>query len=469
MVQPRTNSTPTTATIPQLRADALGLGESVVMGVAGSGPAYSLAATTAVLIGVVGVLAPASLLYCGLIMFGIVFAFRHLNSVDANAGATYSWLSSIFSPAIGFFAGWSVIAGSALFMVSGTLPAAAGTLNLIAPDLANDQNAVTLVAAGWIVVIGAVVAKGIKLSSYTQIVFTLFEVGVVTLLVVLAALGFAAAPAHAASPGWFMGTGFTPGLFAAGAGIALFAISGWDVTVNLNEETRDGACFAGRGSIVAAAITVVLLVGFNAVALRVLTDGEIQNAGVNIVFAVAEKLIPHPWDYVAVIAVLLSTVGTLETSILQFTRTVFAMGRDNMLPQRYARLHQTYRTPWLATLVITVLGLLLLVLSCGLSGIKTVIGDSVNAIGFQIAFYYGLAGLACAWYFRKQALRGLGRFILLFAWPLIGAGFCIFIAVYNIAVYDWTTNLVGVGGIAIGIVPYLRSRSVRRGATSPLA
>jgi len=66
------------------------------MGVAGSGPAYSLAATTAVLIGVVGVLAPASLLYCGLIMFGIVFAFRHLNSVDANAGATYSWLSSIF-------------------------------------------------------------------------------------------------------------------------------------------------------------------------------------------------------------------------------------------------------------------------------------------------------------------------------------------------------------------------------------
>jgi len=107
---------------PGLRADALGFGESVVMGVAGIGPAYSLAATAAVLIGSVGALAPASLLYCGLIMFGIVFAFRHLNCLDANAGASYSWLTSIFSPAIGFFAGWSVIAGSALFMVSGTLP-----------------------------------------------------------------------------------------------------------------------------------------------------------------------------------------------------------------------------------------------------------------------------------------------------------------------------------------------------------
>ena len=155
-----------------------------------------------------------------------------------------------------------------------------------------------------------------------------------------------------------------------------------------------------------------------------------------------------------------ATVGTLETSILQFTRTVFAMGRDNVLPKRYAQLHQTYRTPWLATLLITVLGLLLLLLSSRLSGIKTVIGDSINALSFQIAFYYGLAGLACGWHFRKQALSGLSQFILLFAWPLIGVGFCLYIAVYNLSTYDSITNLIGVGGIAIGILPYLRIRQL---------
>jgi amino acid transporter len=442
---------------PGLRAAALGLGESVVMGVAGSGPAYSVATTAAVLIGAVGMLAPASLLYCGLIMFGIVFAFRQLNRLEPNAGATYSWVTSIFSPAIGFFAGWAVIVGSVLFMVSGTLPAASATLKLLQPGLADNQTAVTLTAAGWMVVIGAIVAKGIKLSSYTQIAFTVFEVGVLALLVVLAAAGFVPA-AHAYSPTWFTGAGFTPGLFASGAAIALFAFSGWDVTVNLNEETRDGGRIAGLGSIAAAAITLVLLVGFNAVALGVLTDSEIDQAGVNIVLALAEKLIPGPWAYVAVIAVMLSTVGTLETSILQFTRTVLAMGRDNVLHPRYARLHQTYRTPWLATLLITMLGLLLLLLSSYLSGIKTVIGDSVNALGFQIAFYYGLAGLACAWHFRKQALTGLGQFILLLAWPLLGVGFCLFIAVYNVPTFDRTTNVVGLGGIAIGIIPYLASR-----------
>jgi amino acid transporter len=291
------------------------------------------------------------------------------------------------------------------------------------------------------------------------------------LLLVLAAVGFGPAPVHAYSPAWFTGAGFTPGLFAIGAGIALFAFSGWDVTVNLNEETRDGARIAGRGSLVAAAVTVVLLVGFNAVALRMLTDAEVENAGVNIVSALAEKLIPHPWDYAAVIAVMLSTVGTLETSILQFTRTLFSMSRDNVLHPRYARLHQTYRTPWLATLLITMLGLLLLFLSSYLPGIKMVIGDSVNAVGLQIAFYYALAGLACAWHFRRQALTGLGQFIFLLGWPLLGVGFCLFIAVCNVPTYDFTTNVLGIGGIAIGIVPYLwsRSRLTRRTATSAAA
>ena len=31
-----------------------------------------------------------------------------------------------------------------------------------------------------------------------------------------------------------------------------------------------------------------------------------------------------------------------------------------------------------------------------------VIGDAVIAIGLYIAFYYGLTGFACAWYYRKN-------------------------------------------------------------------
>lgn len=441
-----------------LRANALGFVESVIMGIAGSGPAYSVAASTATLVGAVGVMAPASLLYCGLIMFGIVFAFRHLNRVAVNAGASYAWVGAIFSPALGFLAGWALIISSAVFMVSGTLPAAAATLKLLAPAVADDQRAVTMVAALWLVTIGAVVAEGIKLSSYVQVGFTVIEVGVLCLLLALAALGFVPAPAHTVAAGWFTGADFTPALFAAGAATALFALSGWDVAANLNEETRDGGRIAGAGSIVAVLIVILLLSGFSALSLRLLSGAEISRAGINIVSAIAAKLMPHPWDYLAVVAVMVSTIGTLETSILQFTRTLFAMSRDKALHPRYGRLHPVHRTPWLATLLITALGLVLLFGSLSLHGIKTVIDDTINAVGFQVAFYYGLTGLACAWYFRAEARNGVGRFFLLFLWPLVGVAFCFAIAVYSIPTFDLTTNLLGGGSIAFGIVPYLWGR-----------
>jgi amino acid transporter len=448
---------------PGLRAGALGFAESVIMGIAGSGPAYSVAASTAALVGAVGVLAPASLISCGLIMFGIVFAFRHLNRFAVDAGASYAWVAAIFSPALGFFAGWALLISSTVFMVSGTLPAAAATLKLMAPAAVDSQRAVTLVAALWLVAIGAVVAKGIKLSSYLQIGFTLVEVGVLVLLFGLAAAGYAPRPAHAVAAGWFSGAGFTPALFAGGAATALFAISGWDVTANLNEETRSGARVAGAGAIVAVVIVTVLLAGFNALALWLLSDAEIGGAGLNVVSVVASKLMPHPWDYLAVVAVMLSTIGTLETSILQFTRTLFSMSRDEVLHPRYGRLHPRYRTPLVATLLITGLGLALLFGSSYLSGIKTVIDDTINAVGFQVAFYYGLTGLACAWFFRAEALKGIGKFVFLLFWPLIGVGFCFAVALYSVLNFDLMTNLLGGGAIALGLVPYLWRRQIARG------
>jgi amino acid transporter len=456
----RTQTTRTAATdaIPGLRANALGFAESVIMGIAGSGPAYSVAASTATLVGAVGVLAPASLLYCGLIMFGIVFAFRHLNRLTVDAGASYAWVAAILSPTLGFFAGWALIISSAVFMVAGTLPAAAATLKLLNPGLVDSQAAVTVVAAIWLVSIGVVVAKGIKLSSHLQIGFTLVEVGVLALFFALAAVGNAPPPAHAFAAAWFTGAGFTPALFAGGAATALFALSGWDVTANLNEETRDGARLAGAGSIVALAVVALLLIGFSALALWLLSNDEISHAGVKIVSVVAQKLLPHPWDYLAVVAVMFSTIGTLETSILQFTRTLFSMSRNGALHPRYGRLHPVYRTPWVGTLLITVLGLLMLFASLYLRDINTVINDSINAVGFQVAFYYGLTGLACAWYFRTEALTGIGKFVFLCSWPLVGVGFCFAITIYSVPNFDLTTNIVSAGSIAAGIVPYLWSR-----------
>ena len=451
----------------QLNSDALGTAESVVMGVAGTAPAFSIAATTATLIAAVGALAPASLLYCGLIMFGVSFAYMHLNRSNPNAGASYAWVGAAFNPVLGFFAGWALLVASAVFMVSGTIPAATATLILIKPALANDPAMVTFVAAGWLLAVSAVIVKGIKPTSYTQIIMTGIEVVVLIAIIIAAIIQFAAHPAHDFSWAWFSPAEFTPQLFATGALTALFFFWGWDVTVNLNEETRDAAHAPGRGAVMAMGIVLLLFMAFAAVTLLVLTDREIERSSTNVVFAVAEKLFPKPWSYLAIVAVMLSSIGTLETSILQFTRTMYAKGRDRVLHPRYAILHKSWRTPWVATAVITLLGLVLLFLSSNFSSVNLIIKDSVNAIGFQVAFYYGLAGFACAWHYRKQALNSVHNLVFLTLWPAGSAAFLFFIAAYSVPTFDLTTNIVGLGGIAIGVVPLLLNRRRVRRASTP--
>jgi amino acid transporter len=442
----------------RLAENALGLGESVVMGVAGTAPAFSAAATTATLIAAVGVLSPASLLYCGVIMFGVTLAFRQLNRVEPNAGASYAWVDKAFGPVLGFLAGWSLLVASALFMVSGTVPAATATLELIAPRLTADPTTVTLVAAGWLLAVSVIVVKGIKPASYTQVVLTTIEVGILVALIVAVLARSGSVPAHQFSLGWLSLGGFTPQGFATGALTAVFFFWGWDVTLNLNEETRDASQTPGLGAALAMIVVLLLFVGFAVATLLLLSDAEIEQAGTNVVLAVADKLLPRPWSYAAVIAVMLSTIGTLETSMLQFTRTMFAKGRDGALHPRYARLHGTWQTPWVASAVITTLGVVLLLLSSLLPTVNQIMKDSVNAIGFQAAFYYGLASFACAWNTRRAALKSPATLVALVLWPVSSALFLAFIAIYSIPTFDVVTNVIGIGGIAAGLVPLFLNR-----------
>jgi amino acid transporter len=461
-------------TEPQkLAAGALGTSESIIMGVAGTAPAFSVAITTATLVAAVGVLSPGSILYCGLIMFGVTLAFMHLNRTEANAGGCYAWVGRIFSPILGFFAGWALLVASAIFMVSGTTPAATATLQLLislgAVDAAriDDPIWVNAVASGWLVAVSAIIVKGIKPTSYTQIIMTGIEVLGLAALIIAAFVEYGSHPAHQLDSAWFSAASFSPDTFATGALTALFFFWGWDVTVNLNEETRDAQRSAGRGALWSMLIVMALFVSFVTAVLLVLSDAEIDAAGTNIVFVLATKLFPGRFTYIAIIAVMLSTIGTLETSILQFSRTLFAKGRDGVLHPRYAQLHRQWQTPWLATLVIALLGLLFLFLSSFIPTMTEIIKDSVNAIGFQVCFYYSLAGFACAWHYRQDARAGPLQFMLMFAWPLASALFLVFIGLYSVPTFDLTAKVVGIGGIAVGVVPWLANRlRSRRGSVA---
>src|SRR6478736_9817628 len=113
-----------------LQSGGVSAAGSIVMAVAGSAPAYSIAATTATLVGIAGLGAPAALLWCGIPMLGIAWAFLYLGRADVNAGATYSWVARALHPALGFLSGWALVISATIFMVAGALPAGAMTVQL---------------------------------------------------------------------------------------------------------------------------------------------------------------------------------------------------------------------------------------------------------------------------------------------------------------------------------------------------
>ena len=440
-----------------LAKESLGTFESAVMGIAGTAPAFSVAVTTAAIVASVGVLSVGSILYCGLIMFGIMLAFTHLNKITPHAGAAYAWVGHVFGKKWGFFTGWGLLVASIFFMVSATIPAATSTLVLIAPEQVENTNWVTLTAAIWLTLVTIVVTKGIKHASYTQLILTGLETAVIFALIIGAFFQYGNNPAHTPSLIWFSPFSFTPQLFATGALTAIFFYWGWDVTMNLSEETKgsqgDGLHPASKGAFWAMVNLILFFIIMMIVVLIVLTDEEIAKANTNVLYAIANKLFPAPWSYLAVLSTILSTIGTIETQILQFSRSMFAMARDEMLHPRYAKIHPEWQTPWVATFVIWFLGVLLLFSSSYMPSVKQILESSILAIGFQICFYMSLAGFACAWHYRKKLLRGTYNAVSYVLWPLLASLFMVFIAIYSIPSFDVITNILGVGGILVGFVP----------------
>ena len=453
-----------------LAAGSLGTLESIVMGVAGSAPAFSIAVTAAVIVAAVGTLSVGSVLYCGLIMFGIMLSFVHLNQTTSHAGATYAWVSKIFGPTWGFFSGWGLLVASVVFMVSATIPAATSTLTIIqeffgiAEDLKESTGWVTVTAAVWLTIVTLVVTKGIKHASYAQIVLTLIETCIVVALIGGAFMQYSAHPAHPPSWSWLFD--FTPTTFATGALTAIFFYWGWDVTMNLGEETHesDGIKPASRGALWAMVNLMLLYLIMIIVVLIVLTDEEIAKANTNVLYAIANKLFAPPWNYLAVISTILSTVGTIETQILQFSRSMFAMARDDALHPRYSALHPEWRTPWVATFVMWAMAILLLFISSYMPSVKDILDKSVAATCFQICFYMSMAGFACAWHFRDKLKTGsVWSKITYVIWPFVSAGFMVFVAAYSaVASFDLLTNVIGIGGLLLGFIPFYLSKARQR-------
>jgi amino acid transporter len=440
-----------------LKTGALGLISSIVMGVASTAPAYSLAATLGFIALVVGIgyHAPLIALVAFVPMLLCSIAYSEMNKADPDCGTTFTWATRAFGPRTGWAGGWAIVAADILVMASLAQVAGQYVFFLVqGPKSAIGQNAasgwVLLVGVLWIVAMTVICYIGIEVSANFQKFLLGIEVVMLLVLSVTALIKVYGNnhPAVSVRPqvNWFLPTHLPFSAFISGLILMLFIYWGWDTAVAVNEETKDKARTPGRAAIIS---TVILLVTYVLVILAAQSFAGIGTKGIGLqnsnhsfdVLSVLGGSVFGSTGFGAVLSRLLflmilsSAAASTQTTILPTARTTLSMAAYKALPDSFAKISPRFLTPTVSTITMGVVSIALYIPLNYISG-GNPIADAVTAIGLYIAFYYGMTGFACVWYYRKTLLSSQRNLWMQGILPLLG-GLIMYVAGGIALQADW--------------------------------
>jgi amino acid transporter len=106
------------------------------------------------------------------------------------------------------------------------------------------------------------------------------------------------------------------------------------------------------------------------------------------------------------------------------------------IPSAFGKVHRRFLTPSVSTLAMGGVSIVLYVAMNELATGNGVIGDSVTALSLFIAFYYGLTGFACMWYWRHSLRESARNLWLRGILPLLG-GLILWACIPWLLVHYW--------------------------------
>jgi amino acid transporter len=486
-----------------LKSGALGLISSTVIATASVAPAYSIAATLVFVVLAVGLQSPAVAVLAFIPMLLTSIGYSELNKADPDCGTTFTWATRAFGPKTGWAGGWAIVAADVLVMAS--LAQVAGQYVFLlfnAKGIGSNPTSGWVLLAGviWIVLMTAICYVGIEVSANFQKLLLGIELTMLVVLsvVALVKVGSGTAPAGHLTPSisWlnpFKITSFSA--FASGIILMVFIYWGWDTAVSVNEETKDRNRIPGLAAIFS---TIILLVTYALVIFSMQAFAGVKTTGNGLgntnnagdVLSVQGSAIfgttgfGPTFYHLLLLMVLSSAAASTQTTILPTARTTLSMAAYKALPKSFSRIHPRFMTPTVSTLV---MGAISIALYAGLNYTSNgigVIGDAVLAIGLYIAFYYGLTGFACAWYYRKNLTSSARNLFMQGILPVTGALILWFLGGWSLWLnYDvatandytmWTVPfihwqiggafVIAVAAALVGVVFFLFCRYVRPGA-----
>jgi APA family basic amino acid/polyamine antiporter len=296
------------------------------------------------LAGFAGAASPFTVLLAGAAVFVIVLCFAEVGSRFDGAGGPYLYTRTAFGPAVGFQIGWLHI-WTRLISCAAVLNVLSGYLTPLVPwtGTTAGRASVMIFAMALVTVVNVI---GVRQAAWTVNAFTIAKLLPLLLVILLGCISFdrsVVATQAVAEPRW-----------GEAVLLLMFGYGGFESGVVAGSETKDpkrDTAFA----LIVAMLTITVL--YSLVQLAVI--GVLPNAAASKA-PVAEtlgQLLGPAGLTLGSLAVVISVYGWLTGYSLMSPRIFYSMADNGELPKSLARVHPRFRTPYIAIIVNSVIGL----------------------------------------------------------------------------------------------------------------
>jgi basic amino acid/polyamine antiporter, APA family len=339
-------------------------------------------------------------------LFGAL-AFAELGAMIPEAGGEYAYLRRGLGPLWGFLFGWmhsivgrpsslaSIGAGLVRFL-GFLLPAVGGpifTMHIAVPGLTHWIAPYDFVftwaqplAVCWIVAMTGVNYLGVRLGGAVAVFLTAIKITSVAIVIGVAFFAPHAASGAAVDPIWPSAlNGGVFSAFLAALAAALWAYDGWEDLNLVGSEVQNPAKNFPRALVGGVAVVALIYFLFSAACLKVLPFAAVAHSP-HIASDVVEHVAGRGAATWITIAMVISALGSMNSSVLSGARPTYAMARDGLFFKVADGVNAKYRTPGRA-----------LIFQCVLASLMALTGtfeELTSLFIFAGWIFYGLAVVA---------------------------------------------------------------------------
>lgn len=324
-------------------------------------PASSVFIIIPVLFVLVGTGTFLALVAAACIGVAMSLCWAELGAAYPIAGGDYALVRRVLGRAPGFLA--LILSGPVqAILIPGVI--ALGMSQYLGVLFDSDANTMAAIIIG----VGSVIAiAGIRFNAYFTGVFLAFEL---LALAVVAVLGFVNAQQPVSelfSPHVFTGDGesdpLTTGIFLTGLAVAIFAYNGYQNPVTFSEETHGPSSGIAKAILWSLGITVVAELVPTTAALLGTPSLEALTTDASPMQYLITTLGSSTLNDIVSLAIAGAIFNAIIAIILYYARILYSSGRDLAWPgplsKALAAVHPQFHTPWFATVLVGVTGIVL--------------------------------------------------------------------------------------------------------------